>query len=128
MVDHMQVPTIPVLTRPISSVSSYAIGPIDSAQLIPMHVHLSTGEECLLLTPAPLPLSILNDPAFLDGYAWNYMSEEEGDEEEEAWTTIVTRLVNHIYTSLTDTRCYRDLATGEVVSDFLPWHVGYCVM
>ena len=108
----------------ISSVLSYAIGPIDPAQLITMHAHLSTGEVCTLLTPTQLPLPILNDPAFRDGYEWNYATEEEGEEEEE-WTTIVTRLVNHVYTSLTDTRFYRDFDTGKVRPDFLSWQIGW---
>ncbi len=109
-------------TRPISL--SYAIGPIDAAQIVTKHVHLSDGEAFTQLIPTHLPLSILNDPAFRDGYEWNIASEEEGDEEEE-WTTIVTRLVNHVYTSLTDTRLYRDLDTGKVRPDFLPWQVGW---
>jgi hypothetical protein len=38
----------------VSSVSSYAIGPISPAQLVARHGHLSAGEECRLLTPARL--------------------------------------------------------------------------
>ncbi len=34
-------------------------------------------------------------------------------------------MVNHIYSSLTDDRFYRDLETGKVGSDFLPWQVGW---
>lgn len=34
-------------------------------------------------------------------------------------------MVNHIYTSLTDQCFYRDLKTGEVGPDFLPWQVGW---
>ncbi len=108
----------------VSSAFSYAIGPIDPAQLTTMHAHLSDGEECTLLMPSRLPSSILNDPAFGDGYEWNYATEEEGGEEEE-WTTIVTRLVNHVYTSLTDDRFYRDLDTGKVRPDFLLRQVGW---
>jgi len=108
----------------VSSVFSYAIGPIDPTQLLTMHAPLSDGEECTLLMPLHLPLLILNDPAFRDGYEYNYLSEEEGDEEEE-WTTSVTRLVNHIYKSLTDDRFYRDLDTGKALQDFLPWQVGW---
>ncbi len=109
-------------TCPISL--SYAIGPIDAAQIVTKHVHLSDGEEFTQLIPTHLPLSILNDPAFRDGYEWNFASEEERGEEED-WTSIVTRLVNHIYTSLTDTSFYRDFDTGEVRPDFLPWQVGW---
>lgn len=107
-----------------TSTFSYVIGPIDSAQIITMHAHLSTGDECSLLLPVHLPHQILDDPAFRDGYEYNYLSEEEGDEEED-WTTGVTRLVNHIYSSLTDARLYRDLLISEIVSDFLPWQVGW---
>ncbi len=107
-------------TRPISL--SYAIGPIDAVQIVIMHVHLSDGEAFTQLIPTHLPLSILNDPAFRDGYEWNFASEEERGEEED-WTSIGTRLVNHIYTSLTDTSFYRD--SGEVRPDFLPWQVGW---
>lgn len=102
---------------------SYAIGPIDPAQIITLHAQLSTGDECSLLFPVHLPQSITTHPAFRDGYEWDYLSEEEGDEQED-WTTTVTRLVNHVYSSLTDTRFYRDLETGEVIADFLPWQVG----
>ncbi len=107
-------------TCPISL--SYAIGPIDAAQIVTKHVHLSDGEEFTQLIPTHLPLSILNDPAFRDGYEWNFASEGERGEEED-WTSIVTRLANHIYTSLTDTSFYRD--SGEVRPDFLPWQVGW---
>jgi hypothetical protein len=106
-------------THYVSAVSSYVIGPIDPAYLLTMQAHLSTGEEYTLLIPAQVPRSILDDPAFRDGYEYNYLSEEEKGEEE-GWTSLVTRLVNHIYSSLTDTRLYRDLDTGKVVSDFLP--------
>ena len=67
---------------------------------------------------------ILDDPAFRDGYEYNYLTEEEGDEEED-WTASVTRLVNHIYSSLTDTRLYCNFDSSEIVSDFLPWQVGW---
>ena len=83
------------MTHHVSAVSSYVIGPIDPAYLLTMQVHLSNGEEYTLLIPAQVPRSILDDPAFRDGYEYNYLSEEEGDKEEE-WTTMVTRMVNHI--------------------------------
>jgi len=102
---------------------SYVIGPIDPTQIITLHAQLSTGDECSLLLPVHLPRHILDDPAFRDGYEYNYLSEEEAGEEE--WTTTVPRLVNHIYASLTDARSYHDLETGEVVEDFLPWEVSW---
>lgn len=104
---------------------SYVIGPINPAQIITMHAHLSTGDECSLLLPVHLPRHILDDPAFRDGYEYNYLSEEESGKEDEEWMTSVTRLVNHIYSSLTDARLYRDLITGELLPDFLPWQVGW---
>ncbi len=58
-------------------------------------------------------------------YEYNFLSEEEEDDEEGEWTSSVTRLVNHIYKSLTDDRCYRDLDTGEALQGFLPWQVGW---
>jgi hypothetical protein len=107
-----------------ASTFSYVIGPINPVQIITMHAQLSTGDECSLLLPVHLPRPILDDPAFRDGYEYNYLTEEEGDEGED-WTTSVTRLVNHIYSSLTDTRLYRNFDTGEVTPDFLPWQVGW---
>lgn len=71
--------------HPLSSVFSYAIGPIDPAHLLTMHVHLSTGEQCALLTPRQLPLSILTDPPFRDGYERNCATEEE-EEKAGEWT------------------------------------------
>lgn len=108
-----------------ASTFSYVIGPIDPKQIITMHAPLSTGDECSLLLPVHLPRHILDAPAFRDGYEYNYLSEEETGKEEEDWTESVTRLVNHIYSSLTDTRHYRNLETGEVVEGFLPWQVGW---
>lgn len=110
-------------THYVSSVSSYAIGPIDPVQLITTHAPLSTGEACPLLTPARLPLWIRNDSAFRDGYEQNYYSEEE-EEEEEEWT--VSQLVNLLYTKLRGD-CYSKLEAlfGEVRPDFGPWEVGW---
>jgi hypothetical protein len=122
--DCMQESTMPA-SPAFSAVSSYVIGPIDPTQIITMHAQLSTGDECSLLLPIHLPRPILDDPAFRDGYEYNYLSEEETGKEEEEWMTCVTRLGNHIYSSLTDTRFYRDLITGELASDFLPWQVGW---
>jgi len=76
------------------------------------------------LLPVHLPRLILDDPTFRDGYEYNYLSEEERDEEEE-WTATVTRLVNHIYSSLTDTSLYRNFDIGEVAPNFLSWQVGW---
>src|SRR6266702_1528153 len=78
-----------------ASTFSYGIGPIDPAQIITIHTQLSTDDECSLLLPVRLPRLILDDPAFRNGYEYNYLTEEERDEEEE-WTATVTRLVNHI--------------------------------
>ncbi len=33
--------------------------------------------------------------------------------------------MDHIYSILTDARLYRDFLTGEIVSDFLPWQIGW---
>ncbi len=100
---------------------SYAIGPLDPAQMIVLHTQFSTGDACCLLVPVHLPHPILDDPAFRDGYESNYLSEEEEGE----WTSRVPRMANHIYSSLTDTRFYRDWDTGEVLADFLPCQVGW---
>jgi hypothetical protein len=102
---------------------SYAIGPIDPAQIITLHLHLSDGDECSLLIPVHLPRLILDDPAFRDGYEWNYLTEEEGEDKE--WTGSVMQVVNHIYRSLADPRLYRNIDTGEVEPDFLPWETGW---
>lgn len=107
-----------------ASTFSYVIGPMNPVQIIILHAHLFPGEMCSLLLPVHVPPSITSHPAFRDGYEWNYLHEEEGDESED-WTKSVPRLVNHIYWSLTDTRLYRDLITGEILPDFLPWQVGW---
>lgn len=107
----------------IASISSYVIGPIDPARLTTLRLHLSDGEECSLLVPADLPRTILDGPAFREGYEWNYLSEEEG--EDKGWTGSVMQVVNHIYRSLTDPRLYRNMDTGAVEPDFLPWETGW---
>ena len=71
-----------------------------------------------------VPRSILNDPAFRDGHEWNVATEDEQDEEKE-WITMVTRVVNHIHTCLTEACFCRDVDTSEIVWDFLPWQVGW---
>jgi hypothetical protein len=97
----------------VSSAFSYAIGPIDPAQLMPMHARLSTGDECVLLVPAHLPPSLLAHPAFKDGYEWGYL---EGNPEEEAWT--VPKLVNELYQNLEE-------LSGKHEPDFYPWTLGF---
>ena len=70
-----------------------------------------------------MPHVIRDDPAFQEGYECNYLTEEEGEDEEEDWTTLVTRLVNHIYAHLMKACCGYDTHTG--VPDILPWSVGW---
>lgn len=112
------------LDATLSTYLSYTIGPIDAAKVVTTHIHVSDEEACTLLIPKQLPSSILNDPAFQDACKENYLSEEEIPEEKE-WAANVIQLVNHVYASLTDTRCYLDFTTGEVLPDFLPWQVGW---
>lgn len=78
--DQMQVSTPAPSLSVLSPMSSYAIGPIDPAQLLTLHAHLSTGEECSLLVPVSLPSSILTHSMFKEGYECSYM--ESGTEEE----------------------------------------------
>jgi hypothetical protein len=115
--DHVQVsmPDLPTLC-------SYEIGPLDPTQITTMHLPLSSGGTCPLLVPVRVPRSLLITPDFRDGYTYNYLTEED---EEEEWTSSVPRLVNYLYKTLTDTRLYRDLETDEVLPDFLPWQVGW---
>src|SRR5713226_4704590 len=47
--DHMQVSTPASLSPAFTAVFSYAIGPIDPAQITSLHAYLSTGDECSLL-------------------------------------------------------------------------------
>src|SRR5712692_1310345 len=100
-------------THPLSSVSSYRIGPIDPAQLIAMHAHLSDGEECSLLVPVHLPSSVLTHPIFKEGCEWGYTF---GAPEAEEWT--VPKLVNEVYQLLAEL-CYED------EPDFCPWTLGF---
>ncbi len=96
MLDQMQVTTL-VHAVPSSSLTpSYAIGPINLAQLISLPAHFSTGEECSLLVPVHLPPSLLTDPACQGGYEWGYL---EGELDEE-WS--VPRIVNWTYNTLHD--------------------------
>ncbi len=103
---------------------SYVIGPIDATQIILLHERLTSDEMCSLLVPAHLPRSIFDHPTFHEGYACNFLSEDESDEQED-WASIVTRLVNHIHSSLTNDRFSCPVAPGEVRADSLPWYVGW---
>ena len=110
--DQMQVSTPAPSLSVLSLASSYAIGPIDPAQLLTLHAHLSTGEECSLLVPVSLPSSILTHSMFKEGYECSYM--ESGTEEE--WT--FPKLVNEVYHILVEL-CYED------EPDFCPWTLGF---
>jgi hypothetical protein len=99
---------------------SYVIGPIDAAQIITMQAQLSSGDACSLLVPVHLPRLIFDHPTFHDGYTYSFLSDEQED-----WSTSVTRLINHVYSSLTDTHLFRDVVADEVIPDFLPWQVGW---
>ncbi len=92
---------------------SYAIGPINPAQVTPLHAHLSTGDECSLLVPVQLPSSLLAHPAFKDGYEWGYL---EGNPEEEEWT--FPKLLNEVYAILSE-------LCGDSDPDFYPWTLGF---
>src|SRR6266566_1421072 len=97
----------------VSSAFSYAIGPIDPAQITSLHVHLSTGDECSLLVPVQLPSSLLAHPAFKDGSEWGCL---EGNPEEEEWT--VPKLVNELHQNLAD-------LYGKHEPDFYLWTLGF---
>ncbi|HJT59068.1 MAG TPA: hypothetical protein VJ761_21355 [Ktedonobacteraceae bacterium] len=112
-------------TDPVASLLSYAIGSIASTHVQHLHIQLSEGDTCPLLLPRYVPPSILATAAFQDGYEYNYLSEEEMAEEADVWATSVPRLVNYIYTTLTDDCYYRDLETGKAMPEFLPWQVGW---
>lgn len=79
------------------AVSSYAIGPLDPARIVPV----------------PLPLSIFTHPVFKEGYEWGY---SEGDPEDEEWT--VPKLLNEVYHLLDGLR-------DEDEPDFCPWTLGF---
>lgn len=112
-------------TDPVASMFSYVIGPLDATHVVSVQALMSEGGACPLLLLLDVPPSILVTPAFQDGYTYNHLSEEEMGEEEEEWKTSVTRVVNYIYTTLTDDCCYRDLQTGTAMPEFLPWQVGW---
>jgi hypothetical protein len=79
-----------------SPISSYAIGTIDPIQFVTLQAHLAIGEECSLLVPIHLPLSLFIDPWFKDGYESGY---PEGELDEE-WS--VPRIVNWTYNVFND--------------------------
>lgn len=95
-----------------SPTSSYAIGPLDPAQVTTLHVHLSSGEECSLLIPVHLPSSILTHPKFKEGYEWGY-TEVAYDEDEEGWT--VPKLVNEVYHFLDELRYENEPDMGSCI-------------
>lgn len=104
---------------------SYVIAPIDATRIITMQAQLSSGDVCSLLVPVHLPRLIFDHPTFHDGYTYNFLSEEESDEQED-WSASATRLVNHIYSSLTDTHLSRDFITDEVIPASFPGKLAGC--
>jgi hypothetical protein len=117
--DQMQV-TTPVLTLPSSSPSSYAIGPIDPAQFTTLQAHLATGEECSLLVPLQLPITLFIDPMFKEGYECGYL---DGDVEAE-WS--VPHIVNWRYNSFND-ELYDERAWDELGLHLPAWMVGWVI-
>jgi hypothetical protein len=111
-------------TQRLASIHSYAIGPLDPAQLMPWHIFLPDDEEITVQVPVQIPPSLLYHPSCEEGYGWSWLDEQEkkGKPEEE-WT--VPRLLNSIYDDLTDTSDFRDPDTDEVWPDFLPCTVGW---
>ena len=108
MFDH---PT--TLDVPSSHASSYAIGPIDPTHLLTLQARLSDGQDIPLLVPAHLPLSLLSDPQFKDGYEWGCLWADI----EEGWT--IPHMVNHIYHTL------RTELSGECSLSTSAWAVGF---
>jgi hypothetical protein len=107
-------------TDPLPSPGSYAIGPLDPAQVRILPVRLSSGEACTLLLPLNVSPSFLHDQQFAEGYEAGYLSPET----EEAWS--IPQLVNWTYHFI-----QRELHSEEAWNDFglhLPaWVVG-CVL
>jgi len=77
-----------------------------------LQAHLAIGEECSLLVPIHLPLSLFIDPWFKDGYESGY---PEGELDEE-WS--VPRIVNWTYNVFND-ELYDEL-TWETLGLHLP--------
>ena len=98
----------------VSSVFSYAIGPVDPTQITSLHTQLSTGQECWLFIPIQVPSSLLAHPVFREGYEWGYL---ESHAEEEEWS--VPKLVNELYQNLADLSHYKQ------DPDFYPWTLGF---
>jgi len=115
--DRMQVTAL-ALTLPSSSPSSYAIGPVDPAQITTLQAHLSTGEKYSLLVPLHLPLALLSDPMFKEGYESGYL-EGELDEEQ-----MVPRIVNWTYYTIQD-ELYEEEAWEELGLHLPAWIVGW---
>src|SRR5712692_9786928 len=99
MLDQIQVtPAVDALSSALSS--SYAIGPLEPAQVITQPVHLSSDQDITLLVPASLPLdALLADEGFVEGYECGYEWWGEEDEQQD-WT--VPRIVNEVYHGLYD--------------------------
>ncbi len=105
-------------TSSLSSVSSYAIGPVDPMQITLLQAHLSSGEECSLLVPIHLPLSFFIDPMFKEGYEWGYLDGEL----EAQWS--VPHLVNWTFNTLSQELW--DERAWEALGLHLPaWIVGW---
>ena len=66
--------TTPAPTRPASSASTYAIGPIAPARLVTWKAMLTTGHEITLRVPKQLPLSVLTHQAFKAGMDDGYFA------------------------------------------------------
>lgn len=115
--DQMQV-TTPVLPRHSSSPCSYAIGPIDPMQCTTLQAHLATGEECSLLVPLHLPITLFIDPMFKQGYECGYLDGEMDTE----WS--IPRIVNWTYNTLNED-LYDEQAWDELGLHLPAWSVGW---
>ena len=111
MVAHIQGTT--PIDVPSSYISSYTIGPIDPTHLLTLTARLSDGQDIPLLVPAHLPLSLLSDLQFKDGYEWGRFRADI----EEGWT--IPHMVNHIYHTLRAELC------GECTLSTSAWAVGF---
>ena len=99
---------------PVSSVFSYAIGPLAPAQFRPLQVSLSNEDgQYTLLVPVHLPPELLTDPDFFDSAEYGYL---EGNPQEEIWS--VPKLVNELYWNLNELRERPEL-------DIYPWTPGF---
>ncbi|HEU5228226.1 MAG TPA: hypothetical protein VFU49_10490 [Ktedonobacteraceae bacterium] len=107
-----------------ASIFSYAIGPLAPEQIVRLEAPLPDGEVCSLLVPVALPRSILDHPAFRNGYQWGDLNQDD-DEEPEEWTYSVPRLVNFIYMSLAHTRLSSRSEESDEMWNDLSWEVGW---